>query len=805
MAKSESEPKSSGTVAASAPPGGDDDFVVLAERLRRVALGLLALLIASRPYWPSEDSNGIPGLTWTFAVLLTLVLTALSWIVGGSIRYRFAWADAAVLGMAILIGLSAHRAPDRRAAINAAWNVCGAALLYIAARVLPRTREESMALADILLASAVAVSAYGVYQVTVEYPEMRRYYQTHKPQVLRTLGIPPNSAQEFLYEQRLNSNEPMSTFALANSLAGFIVGPLVLALAIIAQSAARYLARRNRETGGSVFTAIILAMFPLAPIVVCLLLTKSRSAWIGLAVGLIPVGVRLARKTSKRFLLVAGPAFAAAVAALAIAGAVTGKLDKQVLLESTKSLRYRFEYWTGAWRLIKESSGNFWLGYGPGNFGKGYLLHKLETASEDVKDPHNLVLETWAGSGLPAAVCLFAALGLGTAAILKAPDERAGQAGLDPDFDPMPLSRSSRRRLKAGKGDPSAPPNSPFWLYVCGAASWLAVVLLGWFNPIDVSTSSSSARWYLLGLAWCLALFFGRPIRQWAGGLPSVGFAGGAIAISVNLLAAGGIGMPAVAMSLWLLIAAGLNLGDERGAGRLSSIESRWKAFLVAAAIAGLTGIFLGAVGRYWLAQTAIQRAESELLAPSPNFDKARNAYLKAISQDAYGSDAWLGLAELEYRYWLSRGGKASEDIWKRIDVALLEGLHSPRTATSLDIQRRRAMYAREILARGASELTPAEIIKLRASIVNALRNAALLHPTNAMLHAELAEASADLGEYAGAIREAREALRLDSVTPHIDRKLFPAVRDRLKKSLPVWRVQMETYQKTEVGGKREK
>ena len=32
----------------------------------------------------------------------------------------------------------------------------------------------------------------------------------------------------------MESNEPLSTFGLANSLAGFIVGPLVLALARLA-------------------------------------------------------------------------------------------------------------------------------------------------------------------------------------------------------------------------------------------------------------------------------------------------------------------------------------------------------------------------------------------------------------------------------------------------------------------------------------------------------------------------------------------------------------------------------------------
>ena len=36
-----------------------------------------------------------------------------------------------------------------------------------------------------------------------------------------------------LKNRLMGSNEPWSTFALANSLAGFIVGPLVLVLAVV--------------------------------------------------------------------------------------------------------------------------------------------------------------------------------------------------------------------------------------------------------------------------------------------------------------------------------------------------------------------------------------------------------------------------------------------------------------------------------------------------------------------------------------------------------------------------------------------
>ena len=50
---------------------------------------------------------------------------------------------------------------------------------------------------------------------------------------LRAVGVVPGTAAQVQFENRLlHSNEPYSTFALANSLAGFLVGPLVVMLAV---------------------------------------------------------------------------------------------------------------------------------------------------------------------------------------------------------------------------------------------------------------------------------------------------------------------------------------------------------------------------------------------------------------------------------------------------------------------------------------------------------------------------------------------------------------------------------------------
>src|SRR6185369_621707 len=90
------------------------------------------------------------------------------------------------------------------------------------------------------------------------------------------------------------------------------------------------------------------------------------------------------------------------LAALVAAAASTGGLDRLVISESTKSLQYRFEYWTSTCQMLLDSPRNWLLGVGPGNFRQNYLQFKLARSSEEIADPHNLVLDVWANGGLLA-------------------------------------------------------------------------------------------------------------------------------------------------------------------------------------------------------------------------------------------------------------------------------------------------------------------------------------------------------------------------------------------------------------------
>ena len=88
-----------------------DSLLRLGEGLRRIALGATASLLTVRALWPSEpdyreDAGG--GLIWVFALMLTFGVAIASALMGGTVRFRWSWADLGVTHLA------AHR--DERAA-----------------------------------------------------------------------------------------------------------------------------------------------------------------------------------------------------------------------------------------------------------------------------------------------------------------------------------------------------------------------------------------------------------------------------------------------------------------------------------------------------------------------------------------------------------------------------------------------------------------------------------------------------------------------------------------------------------------
>jgi hypothetical protein len=317
------------------------------------------------------------------------------------------------------------------------------------------------------------------------------------------------------------------------------------------------------------------------------------------------------------------------------------------------------------------------------------------------------------------------------------------------------------------------------------------VVVLGQLN---LFVEGSFSRWLILGGSWLAAVWLGRPLWRRLP-IPASALGAAVAAVAINLLAAGGIGIPTVALGLWSLMALGLNLREDRPCGQLRALESRVPAFTWAAAWAAILGVFLGAVVPFWRTESAIAEGEEAIGRQPPDFERAERAYARAIAAegflavDRYSARPWLGYAQSELAAWQWRGAKAEDHRWKKVLILLLEAVTPPRNPSSWSLHMRRAETIRALLQRVGSQLSPLEVVQLGGEVVKETRIASLLYPSNASLHARLAEASAEISMFGDGAKEAEEALRLDRLlTPHPDKRLPHDVRLRLESRLAEWK-----------------
>jgi hypothetical protein len=768
----------------------------LAEFLRRFALGLTAALVTARAFWPSEPdlkSGAGAGLLWALVLLVTVGLALAASFVDGRFRFRWSWADGAFYALVLLVAASAAHAVDRRPALNLAWEWVALACAYMLLRNLPRSDRESSALAGALIATAFAVSAYGLYQGAVELPQMQAEFRRNPRPMLQKLNIQPGSHGELIFRNRLlYSSEIWSTFALPNSLAGFLVGPLVVLLGIGIQNLLR------RDLPGSRWVALGMAAPVGLGILVCLLLTKSVSALVSLVAGVGVLAWQARRRGAPlRVLLLSGLAGLVVVVGLVTAALATGRLDRHVLAQARRSMRYRWEYWQGAWGVITGgardlrdivSSPFLWSGVGPGSFGGPYLLHKLPAASEEILDPHNLFLEIWATAGLWALLALAAAVGLVLCSLLP-----VGGADHRPERDPSstPSRRMKRNELRApvpleaasAVRDDDGDRRSRSLLAAAGSG-WVLAVLVGQLDPFQ---GDLFYRWLILGASWALAASLLAPLLRRVS-VPATALGAGVLGLVIALLASGGIGIPTVALCLWSMSALGLNLRADRPCSRLYEYSSRLPAFGLAVVWSAVMGTFLGLTVPFWRAEHELAEAEAARARRPPDYDRAEASYIAAIAADRYQSRPWLGLTNLYWTLWQERGAKVDDPNWRKIPFLLHDAASPPRNALAWSLHSDRADALERLVQTVGQKLEPDELIRLRSKIVEATRTASRLHPTSAVLHARLAAASAEISMYQDAVTEATEALRLDQLTPHPDRKLPDLLRARLTAQMARWR-----------------
>lgn len=665
-------------------------------------------------------------------------------------RQPMPWSVVDTLGIGYLLwtavaAVAVWGVGDLRAATNSFFQTAAFVLALLLGRQLLVGAEQRKSVLTVLLSLGSAMALLGLLQFFIFDPANREQIKAHPEMLLEPLGIFDHSSPEARRAlDRALSPEPLGTFTLTNSLACFLTPWVIVLITAVSRSPARLPACSpaaakvphsdtlpEAPAGGR--RALACGIAALAMLAACLWLTHSRMSILALLVGLVLlVMMRLAARSARH---VATGIGVLVIVAVLVGAALTLAGNSSALAAARTSALYRFEYWQSTWAMIRDH----WLvGVGPGNFKSVYPHYKLPQASEEIGDPHNFVLEVWATAGTPALLLLGALL----ATVLWRSWMKGEESGTWKPEVTEPTSAAASDERMAGRVDAKSssrqfsPSFSTIWTLGGAMAAFLIVAVAG----------SLYSPTYLCILAPATALFFFalKPLVSddlIPGALPIA-----TVTMLVNLLAAGGIGFPGVAIPLAVLLV----LVSHRSSPSLMlptvpNTPASGHSFPIPATLT-LAGSLVLYFSCYFLCYLPVMRADTVEIP-------------QRMAADPFSPEVCrqIALAELEF---VEHG---SPERLGAMEEALDEAIRrDPRSHFS-------RIWAGDARLRAFRALQRREL--LDAAIDN-YAQAVERYPSWSFLHAQLAWAKHSAGDDAGAATAAQEALRLDDLCPHDDRKL---------------------------------
>ncbi|MGB9890768.1 MAG: O-antigen ligase family protein [Anaerolineae bacterium] len=429
--------------------------------------------------------------TWTAAALGVLALWwLLRWAVWGE-PWPVTPFNGALLLFALMIpvGVWVSAVPDLTLP-KAAGLVLGLAVFRAAAFVVDSPRRLHLALVLFCLLG-LAILAVGVLGAGWSVKVGPLYALTQRiPRLIE--GLP---------ESQADAVSP-------NQLAGALMIYLPLALALV-------FGRRfsRRAIVGPLFGLIGSLLF-LALVAGTLLLTQSRSGWIGGAAGLMALASLAGLTARRRWARWLG-AVLPVLAVLAVAGAII-YLGPQTLGESlfgkeitnpveevvgSITLEDRVEIWSRALYAIQDFP---FTGCGLGAFRRVVpVLYPLFTVppDTDIAHAHNIFLQTALDLGIPGLVAYLALLEIALAACWRAARALTPTPAASGGF-PLPFSHS------VGEGDGQGEGVRALALGL--ASGLIALHVYGLTDALALGSKPAIVFWYALGMVAALGRMEGR-------------------------------------------------------------------------------------------------------------------------------------------------------------------------------------------------------------------------------------------------------------------------------------------------------
>lgn len=394
-----------GKKAAAPKPVGDERRVSdlihqIAFMVDLLVLFFFGLYLAVRPLIPQAEAAGlgVDALTKVFICTAFLLWLLKSNLQGGlrGVWSGAAWALLAFLAWALLAAGSWADYRYQALLRVADWGCDG--LAFWLALQYARSAAGARFLLRILVATAVVVACYGLYQYLHGFDVMR-----NSAEALKWQQQLPEDMREGA-KLRLSSNRVFSTFVLANHFAIYLA--LLLPTLIVGLFRARIAASRGAQ-------ALLLVLFGIG-----IGLSGSKGTMLALAVALV------AGAFAYRKLLLRHPRIGVAIgtcAALLIGGyililnkvgpfgTVRDRLGDALPTPSVlyDTIKVRLGYWQAALGALEAEPGAWLTGYGPDQY-RGLHPTYRPSAGGQTRYTHNDYLQLLVELGLPGLLAYLA-------------------------------------------------------------------------------------------------------------------------------------------------------------------------------------------------------------------------------------------------------------------------------------------------------------------------------------------------------------------------------------------------------------
>jgi O-antigen ligase len=327
-----------------------------------ISIGALAI-----PRNAGANVSLILDLLCCLPAILVLLLRCLD----KTYTIRWAWSTLPMLLLAGWMAASAAWADDQFAAVVSSANFIAAIALLWAMSQLVRSWTRLRLVVAIAYGLLLVFLVKGYYYKFLDMPMLLE----NQTKMLQQQGFDPKSYSGILFAKKIG--ELMGFNSSANSFAGMIILLMTMGLGVVIQRI------KDRDDPGWPLTLAI--FFPLG--IGLLFYTQSKAALVMPVLVLALLGVfwkwhrPIARQSKRNFWIGVG------IVVTAITLVIGHGLYHHGL--PTASMNFRWRYWVGSWRM-------FWRhpihGVGWENFGPHYLRDRLPRASEEIRDPHNLLV-----------------------------------------------------------------------------------------------------------------------------------------------------------------------------------------------------------------------------------------------------------------------------------------------------------------------------------------------------------------------------------------------------------------------------